>query len=668
MSVYSRLVRFSLICVTTTIALTHAQPAQALERLCDSSFENCRTELLTRIQAERIGIDVGAWFFEDARFTAELVKRQQAGVPIRVIGDADAERQHPLNTTLMDQMAAAGVPIRQKTSGGIEHWKVMIFAGQNVVYFGSANYSDDAFVPNDPYRDFVDETIYLTDDPDVVNSFKTKYDSAWVDTSNYTNYANAPNSSLARRYPVYPLDPELNWAPATGTASYRSRSIAAYTAEKQRIDVIMYRITDQAHVDALINVFRAGVPVRIYTEQAMYRDLTQPWHSYSIDRLYRAGIPIKDRAHAGQNHEKLVLLYGQRMTIFGSSNMTSKSSDSQHEHNYFTKKPGIFTFFADQFARKWNNSNPLRAPETKAFTPLPPDAPVYKAPADGTGVATTGVKLSWYGGPWAHVYDVYFGTSPDPPLYAANRALGPSLTTSTIQSFTLPTLSPGVTYYWKIVSKTMAQVGRSGPVRSFTTSGAVPPPPSPSPNTIVLWTANVASTRIRGDWAIGPDTSAGGLSIWNPDRGRAKIAPAAASPANYFEMTFPANAGIPYHLWVRMRAQGNSVANDSIHVQFNRSVNSGGAPSMRIGTSSSAEVVLQAGPDGPAPVGWGWADNGWGALGAPIYFEASGTQTIRVQQREDGVIIDQLVLSPDVYATIPPGSRRGDSTILPRNP
>ena len=200
----------------------------------------------------------------------------------------------------------------------------------------------------------------------VVNSFKTKFENAWVDTTNYTNYANAPNSSLVRRYPIYPIDPELNLAPASGTASYRSRSVAAYNAETQRIDVIMYRITDQAHVDALINRFRAGVPVRFYTEQAMYRDLTQPWHSYSVDRLYAAGIPIKDRAHAGQNHEKLVLLYGQRMSIFGSSNMTSKSSDSQHEHNYFTTKPEIFTWFASQFERKWNNTNPVGAPETKA--------------------------------------------------------------------------------------------------------------------------------------------------------------------------------------------------------------------------------------------------------------------------------------------------------------
>ena len=341
-----------------------------------------------------------------------------------------------------------------------------------------------------------------------------------------------------RRYPIYPIDPELNWAPASGTASYRSRSVAAYNAETQRIDVIMYRITDQAHVDALINRFRAGVPVRFYTEQAMYRDLTQPWHSYSVDRLYAAGIPIKDRAHAGQNHEKLVLLYGQRKTIFGSSNMTSKSSDSQHEHNYFTIKPAIFNFFTSQFARKWNNTNPVGAPETKAFVPLPPDAPVSKSPGDGVGVGTTGVKLTWYGGPWAHVYDVYFGTSSNPPLYAANQALGPSLTTSTNQSFTLPTLSPGVTYYWRIVSKTMANETKSGPIRSFTTSGAAPPPPTPSANTIVLWTANAPSARIHGDWAVGTDTSAGGKSIWNPDRGRTKIAPALASPANYFEMTF----------------------------------------------------------------------------------------------------------------------------------
>jgi HKD family nuclease len=642
--------------------------AEALERLCDSSFENCRTEVINRIRAERVEISVGAWFFEDPRFTNELIYRWKAGVRVRVLADPDANIQHPANGPILDQMAAAGIPIRHKASKGIEHWKLMLFAGQNVVYFGAANFSENAFVPAEPYWRYVDETIYGTDDPSVVNSFRTKYDDAWVNTTSYANYANAPNSSLVRSYPTFSIDPELNFAPATGSASYRSRSVAAYNNERQKIDIIMYRVTDQAHVDAIINAHRRGVPVRIYTEQQMYRDRSQLWHSMSIDKFYLAGIPIRDRAHGGLNHEKLVLLYGQQLTIFGSSNMTSKSSDSQHEHNYFTRKPHIFQWFVDQFERKWNNSNPVGALETKPFAPLRPDAPVYKALADGAvGVPTTGAKLTWYGGPWAHLYDIYLGTTSVPPLFMANRALGPSATTSQNQSFTLPALLPGTTYYWKVVSKTMAQLGKSGAVRSFTTAGTPPPLPSGATD-IVLWTSNVPSTSIRGDWVrIADASAAGGTALHNPNRSRAKIAPALASPANYFEMTFNAKRGVAYRLWIRMRAQYNSYANDSVHVQFSGAVDAMGTPLMRMATSGSAESVLQAGSTGLAPLGWGWSDNGWGSLGPPIYFNADGPQVLRVQQREDGVIVDQIVLSPATYILSPPGPRRSDITILSSN-
>jgi hypothetical protein len=35
-----------------------------------------------------------------------------------------------------------------------------------------------------------------------------------------------------------------------------------------------------------------------------------------------------------------------------------------------------------------------------------------------------------------------------------------------------------------------------------------------------------------------------------------------------------------------------------------------------------------------------------------------------VQQREDGAIIDQIVLSPADYLTTAPGARRNDTTII----
>ena len=65
--------------------------------------------------------------------------------------------------------------------------------------------------------------------------------------------------------------------------------------------------------------------------------------------------------------------------------------------------------------------------------------------------------------------------------------------------------------------------------------------------------------------------------------------------------------------------------------------------------------------------GWGWQDNGYGAgvLGPLMYFAASGPQTIRIQTREDGLPIDQLVLSPSTYLSSAPGSTKNDTTILP---
>jgi hypothetical protein len=197
-----------------------------------------------------------------------------------------------------------------------------------------------------------------------------------------------------------------------------------------------------------------------------------------------------------------------------------------------------------------------------------------------------------------------------------------------------------------------------------------PPPPAPSPsaNTIVLWMGQTAAANIHGAWqTLADTTAASGTAVWNPDAGAAKVAPALIAPANYIETTFTAGAATPYHVWVRMRAQNNSLSNDSVHLQYSDSVDSNGTPTAQIGTTSSEEFVLQNGPSGPADQGWGWTDDGWGALGPNVFFAAAGTHTLRIQQREDGAIIDQVVISPDSYLTTSPGTRQNDTTILPKS-
>jgi len=67
--------------------------------------------------------------------------------------------------------------------------------------------------------------------------------------------------------------------------------------------------------------------------------------------------------------------------------------------------------------------------------------------------------------------------------------------------------------------------------------------------------------------------------------------------------------------------------------------------------------------------GWGWQDNAWptGTAAALIYFQSSGTHTLRVQVREDGLWLDQIVLSPATYLNSSPGALRNDATILPKS-
>jgi hypothetical protein len=48
-----------------------------------------------------------------------------------------------------------------------------------------------------------------------------------------------------------------------------------------------------------------------------------------------------------------------------------------------------------------------------------------------------------------------------------------------------------------------------------------------------------------------------------------------------------------------------------------------------------------------------------------VQFESAGLHTLRVQQREDGATVDQIVISPDAYLTNAPGPRRDDTTVLP---
>ncbi|HEV7802782.1 MAG TPA: hypothetical protein VGP15_17030, partial [Burkholderiales bacterium] len=210
---------------------------------------------------------------------------------------------------------------------------------------------------------------------------------------------------------------------------------------------------------------------------------------------------------------------------------------------------------------------------------------------------------------------------------------------------------------------------------AVTTSAAisvqVTPPQPPVVGTadeIVLYAAG--APVIVGNWIVTPDTTAaGGARLQNPNAALPKAIVPLAAPVSYFELTFDADAGKAYRVWVRGRAQGDDYNNDSVHVQFDGSIDAAGAAVDRIDTTSSTVVVLED-CGGCGVSGWGWQDNGYGVgvLGPLVRFATAGTQRMRIQVREDGIGIDQVVLSAVAYVTQSPGAVKNDTTILPQTP
>lgn len=197
------------------------------------------------------------------------------------------------------------------------------------------------------------------------------------------------------------------------------------------------------------------------------------------------------------------------------------------------------------------------------------------------------------------------------------------------------------------------------------------PSPSSVPvgKTVVLYAAR-AAVKVGGWQAVTHQAAADGAYLIHPEAAAGapavlKIKAPLAAPSHYFELSFYAQAGRPYHFWLRGRALQDAYANDSVYIQFAGAVDVTGKPLYRIGTTGGSTVILEDGR-GAGLSGWGWQDNAWEKVAAPVYFAETGMQTLRVQTREDGFAIDQIVLSPDLYLTTAPGALKQDATILPQ--
>jgi len=361
-----------------------ASQATASDQIYFPAVDNVTQILVQKIQAETVRVDISTWYLTEHWISIALINKYKSGVPVRLLGDRGAMFEiDSLTKREFYWLASQGLPIRLRYNPTwypeIDHWKMSIFVGQNLVEFGSANYTPFELAPASA-TDFKDETALFTDDPSLVNAFKTKFDKFWNDTAPepdslvssapyFKNWYDAcateftgncrdfatlyPNPdpmiiSTARLEPDYPTDlPDMVWGQGP---HFNDRLVQEINRETNRVDFVIYRLTVDNITQALLSKFQSGVPMRLIVEPNEYLNRRWPefWLTHAnIDKLWAAGLPIKKRIHNGLTHMKMLVT-----SSYATNASSNYAAAWQRDHDYFVPaatKPAIYQAMADRF-------------------------------------------------------------------------------------------------------------------------------------------------------------------------------------------------------------------------------------------------------------------------------------------------------------------------------
>ena len=388
------------------------------EHVYFSATDNVTDLLVQRINAETVRLDISSWYLSEHSISIAIANRFAAGVPVRLIGDRGAIFEaDPHTKNEFYWLASQGIPIRLRFNPTwfpeIDHWKMALFVGQNIVEFGSGNFAPTELAPVSS-TNYDDETELFTDDPALVNAFKTKFDVMWNDTTvepesiisappYFKDWndacANEPTGNCADYHTLYPnpapmivntarlegdnpTPPDLIWGQGP---DFNNRLVQEINNENTRIDLVVYRLEVDNITNALLAKFQAGVPVRIIVDPAQYTNIVWPeyWLTHAnIDKLWAAGVPIRQTMHQGVTHMK---------TLVTSTYATNASSNFgpnwQRDHDYFVSAGDE----ADDLSGDRRTASNAMWNDTVGFGPLqptPPNAASSATPAsNATGIA-----------------------------------------------------------------------------------------------------------------------------------------------------------------------------------------------------------------------------------------------------------------------------------------
>ena len=212
------------------------------------------------------------------------------------------------------------------------------------------------------------------------------------------------NISTARLEPDNPMPADMVWGQGP---AFNNRLVQEINRETDVAEFVIYRLTVDNITSALIARCQAGVQMQVLTEP--FEDLNRKWPEFwithaNLDKLWAAGVPMKQRAHAGLTHMK---------TLVTSTYASNASSN--------TPWRGSATTTTSSRRRQSRRSTPRsRTASPRCGTTRrrscrsrrePADAATLASPGNTATAVSTTPTLTWNIATFATSYDVYLGTS-----------------------------------------------------------------------------------------------------------------------------------------------------------------------------------------------------------------------------------------------------------------
>jgi phosphatidylserine/phosphatidylglycerophosphate/cardiolipin synthase-like enzyme len=183
--------------LAAALCLVVALPAQAAPAPATGTVETAFTPwddaeglLIRTLRGARRSIHVQAYLLTSRNIAAALQSAHERGVEVRLLADRDGVEKG--STSLVPQLAAAGIPVRLETRYAVAHNKVVVIdaeAEHSAVVTGSYNFTWSAQAKN------AENLLVLRDDPALTRAYYANWQRHWEEATPFDGAATAAESA-----------------------------------------------------------------------------------------------------------------------------------------------------------------------------------------------------------------------------------------------------------------------------------------------------------------------------------------------------------------------------------------------------------------------------------------------------------------------------------------